>query len=206
MHFLDYFCEHTLKFDLINKFHYTNLKKLPRLKQVVLNFSCKTTELKVFAKHMLALQLITKQKGVVTTSKRPNLLLRLRKGSPAGCKITLKKVSMLHFLSKNLNENFSKTKNFDEILLYTNIEKNTLSFSIKNTLNFSELIEHYYLFNNLSNLSLSLVTSAQTKEETLFLLRSLQIPLKTILLAGITQLVEYNLAKIKAKGSNPFIC
>lgn len=178
MHFLNYFYKKTLKFDLINKFCYADLKKLPKLKQIILNFSCKTPELKTIATHLLALQLITKQKGTITISKRPNLLLKLRKGNPAGCKVTLRKVSMLNFLYKNVNENFAKTKNFNGVKVNTQIEKNTLSFSVKNTLNFSELAEHYYLFNRLSNLNLSFVTSAKTKEEMLFLLKSLQVPLK----------------------------
>ena len=178
MHFLNYFYTKTLKFDLINKFHYTDLKKLPKLKKVILNFSCKTTELKTLATHLLALEVITTQKGILTVSKHPNLLLKIRKGNPTGCKLTLKKTLILNFLSKSLNEIFPKIKNFDGIRIHQKVEKTTLSFIIKDTLNFSELTENYYLFNNLSNLSLSFVTTVKAKEEMLFLLKSLQLPLK----------------------------
>lgn len=178
MHFLNYFYTRTLKFDLINKFYYTNLKKLPNLKQIVLNFSCKTTELKTIATHLLALELIGCQKGVIVTSKHPNLLLKIRKGNPSGCKITLRKALITHFLSKTLNGTFSKIKNFNGILTHRKIEKNTLSFSVKDTLAFSELTDHYYLFNNLTNLNVSFVTKVSTKEEMLFVLKSLQMPLK----------------------------
>ena len=178
MHFLNYFCTKTLKFDLINKFYYTNLKKLPNLKQIVLNFSCKTTELKTLATHLIALELITNQKGIATVSKRPNLLLKIRKGNPTGCKVTLRKTSMRNFLSKSFNETFPKIKNFNGIIVHQTVEKNAFSFSVKNTLAFSELAEHYYLFNNLSNLNLSFVTQTETKKEMLFFLKSLQLPLK----------------------------
>ena len=205
MHFLDYFNTKTLKFDLINKFYYTNLKNLPKLKKVVLNFCCKTTELKTLAADLLALELVLKQKGMLTSSKRPNLLLKIRKGSPAGCSLTLKKPFILSFITKSLHETFSKIKNFDKLLISQKVEKTTFSFTIKNTLNFSELSEHYYLFNNLSDLNVSIITVVETREEMLFLLKSLQLPLKTIK-ASITQLVECNLAKIKVEGSNPFTC
>lgn len=178
MHFLNYFYTKTLKFDLINKFHYTDLKKLPKLKKVILNFSCKTTELKTLAIHLLALELITTQKGTLTVSKHPNLLLKIRKGNPTGCKLTLKKTSILSFLSKSLNEIFPKIKNFDGIAVHKKVEKTTLSFTIKDTLNFSEITENYSLFNNLIKLSLSFVTTVKEKEEMLFLLKSLQLPLK----------------------------
>ena len=179
MHFLNYFYTKTLKFDLINKFYYTDLKKLPKLKKVTINFSCKTNELKPLATNLLALELITNQKGILTIAKRPNLFLKIRKGNPAGCKVTLKKNTMLTFYSKNLTEIFPKIKSFDGIIINQKIEKNTFSFLIKETLNFSELTEHYYLFNNLSNLNLSFATTVNTKEEMLFFLKSLQIPLKT---------------------------
>jgi large subunit ribosomal protein L5 len=178
MHFLNYFYTKTLKFDLIYKFYYTDLKKLPSLKQIILNFSCKTTELKTVATHLLALELISNQKGTLTISKRPNLLLKIRKGNPSGCKITLRKDRMVNFLSKIFTEIFPKTKNFNGITVHKKVTKNAFSFCIKDTLFFTELAEHYYLFNNLTNLNISFVTNVNTKKEMLFLLTSLKLPLK----------------------------
>ena len=180
MHFLNYFYSKNLKFDLINKFYYKDLEKLPKLKKVILNSCCKTTELKILATNLLALELIADQKGILTVSKRPNLLLKIRKGNPTGCKLTLKKSSMLNFLNKSLQEIFPKLKNFDGIKVHNKIEKTSFSFLIKNTLNFPELSEHYYLFNNLSNINLSFVTTTKTKKEMLFLLKSLQLPVKEL--------------------------
>lgn len=179
MNFLDYFHKKTLKFDLINKFHYKNIKTLPELKTVVLSFSSKTNELKSIATNLLALELITNQTGTLTVSKRPNLLLKIRKGNPAGVKLSLRKTLLANFLSKSFDEIFSRIKNFDGIKINQKIEKTVVSFAIKNTLNFSELSEHYYLFNNLPILSLTFITSVRTKEETLFLLKSLKLPIKS---------------------------
>ena len=179
MHFLNYFYKKTLKFDLINKFYYIDLKKLPDLKQITLSFSCKTTELKTIATHLLALELVSNQKGAVTVSKHPNILLKIRKGNPTGCKITLRKTQMINFLSKSFNRVFPKIKSFNGIIVSQKVEKNVFSFSIKDTLAFPELAENYYLFNNLSNLNLSCVTNANTKKEMLFFLKSLQFTLKS---------------------------
>lgn len=178
MHFLNYFSKKTLKFDLINKFYYKNLKKLPKLRKIVLNFSCKTAELKLIATNLLALELITNQKGILTVSKRPNLLLKIRKGSPTGSKLTLRKTLLLNFFFKSLNEVFPNMKNFDGITIHQKMEKTVISFVIKDTLNFSELNEHYYLFNNLPALNLTFIANVDTKEEMLFLLKSLQFPVK----------------------------
>ena len=179
MHTLNHFYAKTLKFDLLNKFYYTNLKKLPKLKKIILNFNCKTTDLKTLSTHLLALELVTHQKGVLTVSKHPNLFLKIRKGNPIGCKVILKKTSVLKFLSKSLNEIFPKTKNFDAVIVDRKKKDTNFSFAIKDNLNFPELSENYYLFNDLSDLNLSIVTTAKTKKETTFLLKSLQIPLRS---------------------------
>lgn len=178
MHFLNYFYNKNLKFDLINKFYYANLEKLPKLKKIILNSNCKTTDFKTLATSLLALELITNQIGILTISKRPNLLLKIRKGNPTGCKLTLKKASMLNFFSKSLNEIFPNIKNFNGVPIHHKIERISFSFVIKNTLNFPELSEHYYLFNNLSNINLSFVTNIETKEELIFFFKSLQFPIK----------------------------
>jgi large subunit ribosomal protein L5 len=179
MHFINYFSKKTLKFDLINKFYYTNLKKLPQLKKIVLNFSCKTTEIKQLSTHLLALELITGQKGVLSASKHPNLALKIKKGNPSGCKLTLRKSYMINFLSKSFNEILPLIKNFTGINTYKRITKTTLSFVITDTLNFSELNTNYYLFKNLSKLNLSFTTKTSTEKELLFLIKSLQLPLKS---------------------------
>jgi hypothetical protein len=69
---------------------------------------------------------------------------------------------------------------------------------------FKELEEHYYLFNNLPNINITSSTK-QNKKRT-YVCVNIKISIKQKIKANITQLVECNLAKIKVKGSNPFIC
>lgn len=176
MHFLNYFYNKNLKLDLLNKFNYINLKTLPQIKKVVLNFGCKTTELKALTINLLALELITRQRGVLTISKQPNLFLKIRKGQPTGCKISLRKKHALEFIAKKLNEVFPKIKNFHGLKLKKKAQKTDFSYVIKDALAFSELNEHYYLFNSLLSLDISIVTTAQTQKELLFLLESIQFP------------------------------
>jgi large subunit ribosomal protein L5 len=178
MHFLNYFYQKTLKFDSINKFHYTNLKKLPKLRKITLNFNCQTTELKKLATHLLALELITKQKGKLIGSTRPNITLKVRKGDPIGCSLTLKKQLTWNFLFKSFIEIFPKIKSFEGIVNIKKIKKTTVSFVIKNNLNFSELTEHYSLFNSLSKLNVSIIVDANNEKEMIFFMNSLRLTSK----------------------------
>ena len=52
-------------------------------------------------------------------------------------------------------------------------------YYIIDTFSFSELEENYHLFNNLPKLDITIVISNKTKLELLFLLTSLQFPIKT---------------------------
>jgi large subunit ribosomal protein L5 len=178
MHFLEHFYIKTLKYDLVNKFSYKNTKKLPKLKKIILNFGCKTSDIKYLASSLLALELITNQKGIMTTTKHSNILLKIRKGNPTGCKITLRKNRMINYFSKFLIEIFPKLKNFEGFKFNRKIKKNYFSYELYDTFNFNELEEHYYLFNNLSKLNVTIVTHTKTKNELLFILKSLQFPIK----------------------------
>lgn len=205
MHFLEYYYINIIKYDLINRYNYKNIREIPKLTKIVLNFGCKTSELKKLSTSSLFLQLITTKKGMLTVSKRSNIILKIRKGNPVGCKIILVKTSMYKFLSKLLIEILPRLKN--RILLKKTLYNNTLTYNFENIMIFKELEKNYLVFSLLKNLQVTFVTNAITNEEFFFLLNSFKFPTGTIKnFANVTQSVECNLAKIKVKGSNPFFC
>lgn len=205
MNFLLNFYLKTYKYDLVNKFFYTNTKRLPKIKQITLNFKCKTTELKTLTSALLATELIANKKGILTVTKKPNIILKTRKGNPVGCKITLKKNNMLNFLTKIIVEITPKLKKFDGFTLNRKLKKNMFSFELHDTFIFTELENNYYLFNTLPKLGISIVTTSKKKEELLYILQLMKLYFSKKA-ANITQLVECDLAKIKDKSSNLFIC
>ena len=205
MHFLEYYYINIIKYDLINRYNYKNIKDIPKLKKIILNFGCKTSELKKLSASLLFLQLITTKKGKLTVSKQSNIVLKIRKGNPVGCKVLLVKTAMYKFLFKLLIEILPRLKN--KILLKKTSYKNTLTYNFENIMIFKELEKNYLVFSLLKNLQVTFVTNATTNEELFFLLNSFKFPTGTIkTFANVTQLVECNLAKIKVKGSNPFFC
>ena len=164
-----------LKYELINKFCYNNIKELPILKKITLNLGCKSTNLLNITTSLLALELISNQKGKITTANRQNLALKIKKREPAGCNLSLTK-KKTYFFHKILVEILKKLKQFDGIPIKYN--KNSVSWTIKNPFYFDSLDKHYYLFNNLPNLNITIVTSSSDKKETSFILKSFKLPLK----------------------------
>lgn len=165
---------------MVNKFLCKNTKKLPKLKKIILNFGGKTTDVKHIAIYLTALTLITNQKGILTTTKQPNMLLKIKKGNPVGCKITLRKKKLLNFYSQMLIEVFPKLKNFDGFKLTKKNNINFFSYKLNDIFIFNKLKNHYHLFNNLPILTITIVTTAKTKNELVFILKSFKFPFKKI--------------------------
>jgi large subunit ribosomal protein L5 len=178
MYFLKDYYKNTVQYDLINKFRYKDLQNLPQLQKIVLNFGYKNPNLKNLASALLFLELVTTKRGIVTTARSPHILLKIKKGNPVGCKVILKKTLMYSFFTKLLIDIYPQIKEFKK---FTSQKKNqqpsAFSYQLKNIFIFSELEQNYNLFNNLSNLNITIVTNTKTQCELLFLLNSFKHPI-----------------------------
>jgi large subunit ribosomal protein L5 len=176
MHFSEIYNQKIIKHDLVNKFHYKNVQDVPELKQVTLNFGCKGFNAQKFATTLLALEILASKKGSITTAKKANLLLKIQKGQPAGCKVILKKKEMYTFINKLLIEILPRVKNFTGFKVQ--VQTSTLSFQLpSNQIVLQEFEDVYPLFSNLPHLDVSILTTAKSRKELIFLIRSLKIPI-----------------------------
>jgi large subunit ribosomal protein L5 len=177
MNILENYYIKVIKRDLVNKFSYTRLEEIPRLKKIILNFGCKGSEIKIVALALLSLELITMKPGSLVKSKRPNVVLKIRKGNPVGCLVVLRNKAMYNFLFKLLSEVFPNLKSFTGITLSKKLTGPSFSFTLKDLINFKELERQFYLFINLPPLNITLVTNTKTKQELLYLLSSFRLML-----------------------------
>lgn len=177
MNILKNYYKRVIRYDLINKFSYSHLDEVPKLKKIALNFGCKNLELKNIASTLLSLELITQKRGLITKARLPNILLRVRKGTPTGCFIILKKNEIYLFLLKLLTDIFPNLKDFQGIKVSNKLGKANLSFTIRDLISFKELEKQFYLFSKLPPLNITLITNTKSKKELLYLLRSFKLPL-----------------------------
>lgn len=178
MNFSKNYYEKTIKYELLNKFNYKNINNIPKIKKIVLNLGCKGVNMKLLAHSLLALELITAKQGMLSVSKKSNLLLKIRKSNPVGCYVNLKKNYIFDLIEKLLVEVFPKMKNTND-LNFNLTKKNfkSTSHTINNPLLFSELEHNYYLFNNISNIQITILTNSNNLNETTFLLHALKFNL-----------------------------
>lgn len=172
MNFIEYYYKNVIKYDLLNRFHYKTLNKIPKLNKIVLNFGCKDSNFMQLVSPLIALELITSQKGLLTFSKKSNIVLKIRKGNPIGCKVILKKETMYLFLEKLILNILSNLTEFSINSLKSS------SLTLKNPLIFSELEQQYYFFKNVPKLQITIVSNSKNFYELLFLLKSLKLLIK----------------------------
>lgn len=176
MNFLNYFYFKTIKYDLINKFNYNKTKNLPKLTKIILNFSCKNTQIKNLASSLLALELMTLKKGNLTTTTKSNILLKIRKGNPVGCKIVIENYAMFTFLERFVCDIIPKIRINNNKIRVTKIKSKTnFSFEVLNVLNFKELEKNYNIFNELNKLDINIVLESKLKSDQVFTLNSLKL-------------------------------
>jgi len=176
MNLLENYYKQVIKYDLINKFFYSQVRDIPELKKIILNFGCKNFEIKSIAASLLSLELVTTKQGTITKSKRANILLKIRKGYPVGCIVVLTKGKMYHFFFKLLTEVFPNLKDFKEINASKNLKNKSFSLTLFDLINFKELEKQFYLFTNLPPLNIILVTNTKTRKELIYLLNSFKMP------------------------------
>lgn len=181
MHFLNYYNEKIIKHDLVNKFTYDQPEKIPEFKKIILNFGCKNFTIQKFATTILALEILAAKKSKITTAKQANVLFKIQKGQPAGCKaILLEKKLIYDFLNRLLVEILPKLKNFSGL----NIQTKGSGFSFKlasNNIMLQEFEEQYPLFTNLPDLDIYISTNSKNHDELLFLIESLKLPTETVI-------------------------
>ncbi len=164
--------------DFKKKFSYKNDLAIPRLKMISVNVGIKATDSDNKFLSYLATQVsnITGQKAALTKSRKAIATFKLRKDLPIGCMTTLRGKKMYQFMDRLVNIALPRIRDFRGLSAKGFNQSNHYSFGIK---------EHnVFLEVDLDNipkifgLNITIITTAKTKEEALYLLKKLNFPIK----------------------------
>jgi ribosomal protein L5 len=179
MSLLEYFFHKNLKYSFINKFKYSCLKSLPKTKKAILTFKTKVPDLKIIATSFLALEFISKKqaKGSFIIAKQQNLVLKIKKGNPIGCKIFLSKIKMFKFIEQLIFNVLLLFKNNNNISNFhkPKLTNNTCSLVIQNTTVLPQLGKFHNIFNVTDHLNLVITIATKDKKTTTFIFKSFLI-------------------------------
>lgn len=163
---------------LQKEFNYKNAMQVPALEKAVINMGVgeAVADAKVLDSAVEELKLISGQKPLIRRAKRSVAGFKLKKGTPIGCKVTLRGKRMYEFLDKLFNVALPRIRDFRGLSLTSFDGQGNYSLGIKEQLVFPEM--EYDKVSKIRGMDINIVTTAETDQEAKAFLKLLGLPLK----------------------------
>ena len=162
--------------DLMERYGYKNIMRVPRLDKVVLNIGVgeaiqNAKALEAAEKDLAA---ISGQHPVTTRAKKSIASFRLRAGMPIGLKVTLRGERMYDFFDKLVNAVLPRMREFQGVPSNSFDGSGNYTLGIKEQTIFPEV--DYDKIDKVRGLEVSIITTAKADEEGRHLLELLGMP------------------------------
>jgi large subunit ribosomal protein L5 len=163
---------------LMDRFKYRNRMQVPVVKKVVVNMGLGEAiqNPKALENAQEEIALITGQKPVVRKARKSIASFKLREGMAIGCKVTLRRDTMYHFLDKLINVALPRVRDFRGINPRGFDGRGSFSMGIREQIIFPEI--DYDKIDKIRGMNVTVVTSAKTDEEARELLAFLGMPFR----------------------------
>ena len=163
---------------LMQEFKYKTVMQVPRLLKISLNqgIGAALADKKLIDYGVEEMSTITGQKAVPTISKRDVSNFKLRRGNPIGVRVTLRGDKMYEFLDRLVSVALPRVRDFRGISDKGFDGRGNYSFGVTEQIIFPEIdIEKV---NHHNGMNITFVTSANTDQEALALLKHFGLPFK----------------------------
>ena len=162
---------------LMSKLNLKNTNAVPKIEKIVLNMglgedALDKKKLDTCIKDMSA---ITGQHPLVTRFKKSISNFKSRKGANAGLKVTLRNDRMYEFIDRMVNIALPRVKDFRGLKDNSCDRFGNFSFGIKEHIIFPEI--NFDKVDRIRGLDVTIVTTSQSKEETISLLKEFNFPI-----------------------------
>ncbi|SFG73938.1 LSU ribosomal protein L5P [Algoriphagus hitonicola] len=161
---------------LKEKFQYSSVMQVPKLTKIVLNkgIGAAVADKKLVDQGVEELSLITGQRAVATIAKTSVSNFKLREGMPIGAKVTLRGQKMYEFLDRLMTVALPRVRDFKGISDKGFDGRGNYTLGVTEQIIFPEIsIEKV---NRISGMDITFVTSANSDEESLALLKAFGMP------------------------------
>ncbi len=163
---------------LKEKFGYKNVMEIPKLDKIVLSLRLgkEKDNAKSFNTAVDELSLIAGQKAVITYAKKSVANFKLRQGQKIGAKVTLRGEKMYEFFDRLVSVALPRVRDFQGLSTTSFDGRGNYSFGVKEQIIFPEII--YDKIDAVRGFDIMFITTANTNEEALELLKLMGIPFK----------------------------
>ena len=161
---------------LIKEFEYSTVMQVPRVTKIVVNVGLGEAldNAKAIEFAVNDITAITGQKPVLTKAKNSIASFKLREGRVIGLKVTLRGERMWAFLTRLIHVALPRTRDFQGISPDSFDGRGNYTLGLREQLIFPEL--EYDQVDKIRGFDISIVTTANTDEESKELLKGLGMP------------------------------
>ncbi|MCQ2404952.1 MAG: 50S ribosomal protein L5 [Clostridia bacterium] len=161
---------------LMTKFGYKSVMQIPKLDKIVINIGCGEARdnPKVIESAITDLMAITGQRPVICKARKSVANFKLREGMNNGVKVTLRGDRMYEFLDRLFNVALPRVRDFRGINPNSFDGRGNYNMGLKEQLIFPEI--EYDKIDTVRGMDLCFVTTANTDEEALELLKLMGAP------------------------------
>jgi large subunit ribosomal protein L5 len=161
---------------LMKRFQYKNVMQVPRLEKIAINMGVgiATQDAKMVEVAAKDLEAIVGQKVVITRAKKSISNFKLREKMPIGCRVTLRRTIMYEFLDRFISVTVPRIRDFRGLSDTSFDGRGNYTIGIKEHTIFPEIDVDKIA--RIFGMDITFVTTAQTDEEALELLRAFGMP------------------------------
>ena len=163
---------------LEREFGIENRMAVPRIEKVVLNVGLgeATQNIKLLDNAVEELALLAGQQPTITRARKSIAAFKVREGMPIGCRVTLRGDRMWYFLDRLISVALPRVRDFQGLPDRSFDGRGNYTLGIKDHLIFPDL--DYDKVDRPKGVNVTIVTTAETNEQALHLLRELGMPFK----------------------------
>lgn len=164
--------------DLKKQFQYKNDMQVPRITKITLNMGVGETveDKKVLEAALADMTKISGQKPITTYAKKSIAGFKIREGWPVGCKVTLRRGRMYHFLDRLISIAIPRIRDFRGFSIKSFDGRGNYSLGISEQIIFPEI--DYDKIDKIRGMDITITTNAKTDEEAKALLSAFNFPFK----------------------------
>ena len=163
---------------MMERFQYVNPLEVPKLIKITLNMGLgeSANDDKVLESAINELSLITGQRPVTTKARKAIANFKIRKGSPVGCKVTLRKEIMYEFFDRLISIAMPRIRDFRGLPPDSFDGRGNYAFGLTEQTVFLEIDADKV--NSIKGMDIIIHTSAKTDNEGRELLRAFGMPFR----------------------------
>ena len=161
---------------LKDKFQYKSVMQVPKLTKIAINrgIGAAVSDKKLVDNGVDELTMITGQKAVPTIAKKSVSNFKLREGMPIGAKVTLRGDKMYEFLDRLMTVALPRVRDFKGVREKGFDGRGNYTLGVQEQIIFPEI--SIDKIKSISGMDITFVTTADTDEESLELLRAFGMP------------------------------